>query len=609
MTTAPFHPRESFPPTRDDAHERKPAAPRLIHTEQRSAADLLLDYLEAEGTKYVFGVPGSAVTPIYEALSRREWPKHILAKHEEGAAFMAYGYARARRGLGAFLTTAGPGATNALTAVACAYTDGVPVLALTGQNPVRHYGKGALQDSSELGVDVVSLYKHVTKLSTRVPTAAHTQALVERALRTSRTGRHGPVHLAFPVDVQHQVVGERVRSPATYRAERRSCDVSAAREAAEALAQAERPAILAGYGVVASQAWQALRELATRAHIPVATTPKAKGVFPETDPLSLGVFGFGGHERAERYLFSNQCDVLLVVGSSLAEWTTHEWDPRLQPSRTLIQVDIDPEQLGKNYPIEIGVEGDAKVVLEELLVAMGPQPRAHAPEDPLLDHRKAIPRVIDEEIMHAPGFPLKPQRLVYECRKVLPQDALLVVDNGNSIIWATHYYEGRAPNTCFLSLGFASMGIAVSAAIGAKLAVPDRPVVALVGDAAFAMNGMEVHTAVDYDVPVVWIVLNDGGHGMVYHGEKMLNATDFGANRFKSRLDVCGVAKAMGADAVQVDDAPSFAAALARAIDSGRPTVIDAHVDPEAVPLPLAGRARSVKLSMRHTITKARSEE
>lgn len=570
-----------------------------------SVADAILRLLEREGVEYLFGVPGSALTPIYEAL--REHPRltHILAKHEEGAAFMAYGYAAVKRTLGVCISTTGPGATNALTGVACALADGMPVVLISGQTPTRQFGKGAVQDSTRLGVDSVGLYDAVAKLSVSIPSAERAQDVLDSALRTAVSGHPGPVHIGVPVDIQKQRPVWNPRRSILASARGRPFDPASLDKAVTLLSSAKRPAILAGHGVNISGGWAALFELATRLGVPVATTPKAKGAFPETHPLSLGVFGFGGHLRAEAYLLGSEIDVLLVVGSSLGEFSTNDWDERLQPGRAMIQIDIDPEGIGRSYAVDVPIVGDARATLEAMLARCSDQ--LGAPNETFLEVCETIPRLIETAYLDAAEHPLKPQRLVHEMGALMPNDALLFVDTGNCILWANHYFQSSNPGTYFLSLGFASMGNGLCAAIGGKLAAPTKAVVALIGDGAFAMNGMEVHTAVEHRVAVVWVVLNNGGHGMVYHGERMVLGHDLGANRFRAPLDIAAMARAMGAVGIRVDSLGDFRRVFAEALSSGQPTVIDAIIDPEEVPQPLTHRARAVARSIQDMPVSARS--
>jgi acetolactate synthase I/II/III large subunit len=564
--------------------------------EPTSAIDVLLRCLEGEGVEHIFGIPGGPLTPLYEALAARGTIRHVLAKHEAGAAFMANGYARVRHGLGVCCTTSGPGGTNALTGIASSYADSVPVLLITAQVATATFGRGAAQESTPFGVDLVEIYRPITKLSTMLLNVDRTQALVQQALRTALSGRPGPVHLSLPADLVKRPAPFATVRASQYRTASRPVDRDAAAEAARLLHNAERPAILAGTGVAISGAYAELRDLAVLRSIPVATTPKGKGVFPENHPLSLGVFGFTGHPRAEAYLLSGEIDVLLTVGTSLGETATHAWDRRLAPKRALVQIDIDPRELGKNYPADLGIVGDAGATLREIfleLEELEPEEPSRS-LDPLRALRQTVPRLVDPELCHSEMVPIKPHRVLQEMREALPPEALLFVDIGNSMLWAGHYYEAREAGTFFLSIGLGSMGHAIAAAVGGKVGAPDRPVVVLGGDAAFAMNGMEVHTAVELGLQVVWIILNDGGHGMVHHGEHLMRGKDLIGARFRVPLDIAGLAEAMGARGVRAASPAELRGALAEALAHPGPTVIDVRIDGDEVPRALLQRVKTL---------------
>ena len=295
-----------------------------VDSEHMSAVHALLTLLEAEGVEYIFGVPGGPLTALFEAMQERGTIRLVLAKHEGGAAFMAASHARVRGGLAVCCGTSGPGATNALTGIASAQADSLPVLFLTGQVSTNVFGKGAIQESSVFGIDLVSLFRPVTKLSAMFPNAERVPDLVRSAIRIAKGGRPGVVHLNMPADMLRRSVPVGAVRPALPFVSQ-VIDLGALASAAALLALARRPCLLAGHGVELAGAADDLVRFAHAAQVPVMTSPKGKGVFPETDALSLGVLGFGGHERAERYLQSGAIDLLLVVGSSLNEFVTNAW--------------------------------------------------------------------------------------------------------------------------------------------------------------------------------------------------------------------------------------------------------------------------------------------
>ncbi len=331
-------------------------------------ADVLLKYLEAEGVEYLFGVPGTSLVPLFAACNRNKAIKPILAKHEEGAAFMADGYAKVNKSLGACFATSGPGATNLVTGVANAFMDNVPIVAITGQIDTTVYGKGAFQDSTKQGIDSVKMFEPITRHSAMLISRYKAVEDIREAFRKALSGRKGPVHLSIPRDIQATEIEFDEVSASMYRFDLEYFDRRLVIDAAEQLVHAEYPAIVIGSGAVSSGACEDIKELAEMLSIPVATTPKAKGAFPENHPLSMGVLGFCGSPLAEEYIKSGRTDVLLIIGSSLSQTTTMSWDPKLAPSKSLIHinidpVNIDPAEIGKNYRCDIPLVGDARTII------------------------------------------------------------------------------------------------------------------------------------------------------------------------------------------------------------------------------------------------------
>ncbi|HCC46912.1 MAG TPA: thiamine pyrophosphate-binding protein [Elusimicrobia bacterium] len=566
---------------------------------ETTAARLLLEYLKQEQVSYIFGIPGAPLMPLYEAIFETGWIKPVLAKHEQGAAFMADGYARVSGKLGVCCATTGPGATNLITGVACAHADSIPLLVLTAQVATSSFGKGAVQESTCHGVDVVGMFKPITKSSLMLHSAEKMGDILRTCLRIALSGRKGPVHLNIPADFLKKSVKRHLIPPERYRVTAGQFDRNAIKEASKLLVHAKRPAILAGNGVNLCGAQPELRRLAELLHVPVATSPKAKGAFPENHLLSLGVFGFGASAQAEKYLLSGDVDVLLVIGSSLGEPATCGWDARLEPSGALVQIDIDPHEIGKNYPAPHGILGDAKVVLHELNYQIERDRNWLEPADGLSAlegirlFKKAVPRFEKPAAMDSEELPLKPQRVMKELRELLPANALLFVDIGTVMFWALHYFPVYKPGTFYVNMGLGSMGHAVAACIGGKLARPDKPVVALVGDAAFAMNGMEVHTAAEAGAPVIWIVLNNGGHGMVYHGERLQFGGKFTTGIFSHRLNAAEIGRSLGAESFDASTPEEFNACLRTALKSERACVINVNVDREELP-PMGHRLRAL---------------
>jgi acetolactate synthase-1/2/3 large subunit len=505
-----------------------------------------------------------------------------MAKHEAGAAFMADGYARVRGGLGACIATSGPGATNLITGVASAYADSIPIVVLTGQVATKSFGKGAFQESSSEGIDIVDIFKRITRYSALVFRGDRLPDIWHKALRMALGGRPGPVHLSLPADVQEQWLAMPPRTASSV-SPGHAYDRAAIKQAALHLLRARRPAILVGHGAILSNASDEIRAIAEMLEIPVATTPKGKGAFPEDHRLSLGPFGYSGSPLAQWHLLESGVDVLLAVGTSLSEWGTLGWDRRLQPSEALLHVDIDPYEIGKNYPATVPVIGDAKSGLAELAYEIRRQQqrylhwrRGNGKLAPPPDR----PRILDAAAMDSDAVPIKPQRLIRDLQAALPRDTLVFVDGGANRSWAIHYWQSLYPRTFFCATGMASMGFGVAGAIGGKFAAPDRVVVAIVGDGGFLMNGMEVSTAVHYGKQVIWVVLNDAGYGIAHHSLRQMKLPDVGTRY--PRVDCAAVAEGLGAQAFRIREPGEISRELiAKIVESGLPTVLDVEIDAE----------------------------
>jgi acetolactate synthase-1/2/3 large subunit len=566
-----------------DGSDGRPPAAGSGAPRRGKVAEYLVEALADAGVGHLFGVIGGSVVPIFVAtLGRRT--QIVMTKHEAGAAFMADGYARAGGKLGACIATSGPGATNLITGVAAAYADSIPIVVLTGQVATKSFGRGAFQESSTEGIDIVDVFGPVTRYSTLPFRADRVPAAWQKALRMALGGRPGPVHLSLPADVQEQEIEFPLHgTPAPHAG--RTYDREAIKETARYLARARRPAILAGHGVILAEASAEVRAIAEMLGIPVATTPKGKGAFPEDHPLALGPFGYSGSPLAQWYLLESGVDVLLAVGTSLSEWGTLGWDRRLQPSEALIHLDVDPYEVGKNYRATVPVIGDARAGLLELAYELRRQQRTDGPRPPDtwgLSAPPDRPRFLNVGAMASEAVPIKPQRLMRDLQDALPPDALVFVDAGANRSWALHYWLVRHPRTFFCATGMASMGFGVAGAIGGKFAAPDRVVVSITGDGGFLMNGMEVSTAVHYDRQVIWVVLNDGGYGMAYHSLRQLRQPDVGTRY--PRVDCAQIAEGLGAQAFRIREPGEINRDLiGKIVEGGRPTVLDIEIDPDEV--------------------------
>lgn len=564
-----------------------------------NTAEMMIDLLSHVGVEYIFGVPGGAIEDLNTAIyHNKKGVKPIVTKHEAGAAFMADGYARVSRRLGVCCSTAGPGASNLITGLASASADQIPVLALTGQVATSVFGKGAIQESASEGVNITNIFRNFTKYSGMLITEDRAQYMLQKAVRIAMSGPTGPTHLNLPTDIMKREVDQ--KKLCSLKMDGRLFDRESVKRAAGYLAAAKRPVVIAGWGVVLSRAAYELLELAQLLQVPVATSPKAKGVFPESHPLSLGVLGFAGSSAAKEYIIENDVDVVLGVGTSFSEMMTSGWDDRIHPTEHLIHIDIDPEKIGRNYRTSVALVGDARMNLKELCEAIVEERSQQYPavqgnsvvEGIAALHRKHqdVPEDFSsrENLYH-------PQKLVQDIQRAFPADTVYFADIGTSMAWAIRHMTIDRPYCFYVSLGFGSMGYAVAAPVGAKLAMPERPVVAMVGDGSFMMNGFEVATAVDNDIPVIWVVFNNAMLGMVHHGRRLFKTPipDGLPPRFK-RVDFVQIAEGLGARGIRLDGANPLTPELAREIlAEGRPTVLDVWIDDEVVP-PIHSRIATV---------------
>ncbi|MCK4734933.1 MAG: thiamine pyrophosphate-binding protein, partial [Methanophagales archaeon] len=414
---------------------------------------------------------------------------------------------------------------------------------------------GTFQDSTKEGIDSVAMFDPITKYSTMMISRYKVPETLREAFRIAFSGKKGPVHLSYPKDIMEAEMEDSLLTSGRYRVESNYFDRRLVIDATEKLVNAKKPAMLVGSGVIASDATMEILELAEMLNIPVATTPKAKGAFPEDHDLSLGVLGFSGSPVAEEYLMGG-VDVLLVVGASLNQLTTFSWDPKLEPSDSLIHINIDPSEIGKNYVADIGLVGDCQAVLNEISFRVLRELQKHDPKEErpiedIIKFKDSVGMVVDEEKMFSESVPIKPQALMRELQENLPEDAIVFVDGGNHLCWAIHYMQFKKPNVIF-ALGLAAMGYATAAAIGGKLAAPDRPVIAIVGDGCFLMNGMEIATAVNYDIPVVWIVQNNARLGLIHDLQQYSLGDKTVSTEFKE-VNFARVAESLGAKGYRIE--------------------------------------------------------
>lgn len=538
-------------------------------TAKHRTADLIVETLERAGIDAVFGIPGGTICSINDALLDRPSIRVVTTRHESGAMFAAAGYARATGKVAAVIVTSGPGALNCMTGLASAYCDSLPVLVLAGEVPTHLFGKGALQEGSSSSLNIVGMARNITKFSHELTDPKAAPAVVGKAIEIATEGRPGPVLLTLPLDV----TTASIRRPGLIVPPQPVTPLNARVLAriAHTIDQAHRPIIFAGSGCRWGEGPALVRALAERLQCPVLTTPKAKGVFPESHPLSMGVFGHGGHGGGVRYLEEQPADVMLALGTGLTDPATDGWSDLLIPTNHFIQVDTDPLRIGRNYEVDIGLVAPVAQVLCGLLDNIEQHPPSPV--------RHGIVRWTDPSMVD-PSRPISPQRALWELQRRMPASTRYACDIGEHLLFTTHYLNIDDPQGFLIMTGLASMGSSIPGAIGMRLGRPDTESVAICGDGCFAMSLGDLGTAVREGVPIVVAVLNDRRYGMVELGHMSIfgRSPSYACNE----LQVDVLARGLGADAHVIERPNDILELDALNGPRTRPLVLDIRVDVEA---------------------------
>ena len=583
-------------------------------------AELTLSYLEQLGVDTVFGIPGGAIEPLYNAFARHQRRggalRQVVARHESGAAFMADGYARERGGLGVCVATSGPGATNLITGVATAYANQIPLLVLTGEPALPSLGRHALQEAGGTGIDVTAMLAHCTRYSAFISHPDQFERKLVVALQHALRGTPGPVHLSVPLDIWRAPSGRDGPTHALAALLRPSALVDQQGvDAVHALLAASAGAVLL-LGAGCAAAIELLLRYAVLKGLPFVVTPDAKGLVDAHHPLYRGVFGFAGHATAEATLCDPGVDLIVAVGASMGEWNTAGWSAALL-NRRLVHIDSADAHLARTPMARLHLRGDiAATVVRLLALANTGAPGVDGAIERRRIARAAIsPRFTPEQLIAAPeafrseAEPIKPQRLMRALSQLFPACTRYLADAGNALAWAGHYLQPpdwrshggfggagapapRASEGGWLRLTahFAPMGWAIGAAVGTAAARPGAPVVCITGDGSMLMNGQELSTAVAERLCVIFVVLNDAAYGMVKHGQRLSGAEQIAYAL--PRTDFAQLARALGAQAFSIDSAAGLDALdIAAICRHPGPTLLDMTIDGEEVP-PMAARLR-----------------
>jgi acetolactate synthase-1/2/3 large subunit len=534
-----------------------------------TVSKILAYHLKKWRITHVFGIPGKPITPLILELDK-QGIQFVLSKHECGAGFEAAGYALTSKSLGVALVTAGPGGTNMLTAAGQALATQSPVLFLTGQPPIREIGKVLGQDSTMFGTDLVKMFEQVTKFSARVERGDLFETYFKHAMQRAFTGVRGPVHLSIPLDVfAEEVKRFELELPLLY-PQVQSTNLD---EVIEIMLKAKRPVLFVGGGVHANDAYEELIQVAEQLNIPVMTTPSGKGVFASGHRLSLGAFGLGGSQASEDYMREG-IDVMVVIGSQLSDLEVPGLPPSIYPEQ-IIQFDFEPTFIGKTIPVPtIPVLGDLKCNLQEIIS----RTKHAAPAG-----GRSWPAVVEER-PPSRGLEYMPAQLVMEIlRSELPDDAVMFGDAGSHSFYAIKYFDIVQPGTFFFEEVFASMGRAIGYAVGAQIAAPEKKIVCLTGDGCMFMTGTEVSTAVNYQAPVIFVVLNNASLDMVEKGMAKHLGRAVGTN-YQVPLQIAKFGESMGAEGFRCRTEEELRDALLQALINERVNVIEVMVDPQEVP-------------------------
>lgn len=583
---------------------RRPASEPEIF----EGGDLILNHLEQLGVEYVFGIPGGAIEPLYNALARSERRggiRAITARHETGAAFMAEGYARNTGKLGVCCSTTGPGATNLITGVASAYENQIPLLVITPQTALSHFGRKAFQESSDTAVNTVGMFRHCTHYNTLVSHIDQLEHKLASAIMTAFNA-HGPAHLSIPLDVMRTLLARSAAgfnlSPLLVRPTWK--DEVAIDTLLDLLLDARKPVFVLGNGC--QDAAGLILRVAMILKALVVTTPDGKGLISPFHPNYRGVFSFAGHSSAEQLLHDPEVDLVVTVGNMLSEWSSNNWDRETLLTSHLVHIDTNHSNLTRSPMARLHVRGSIDAVFETLITGLARHDRhLIAPPAGQADATSAVlPFEVDDlaRCLDA-SCPIKPQWLMTKLTQLFPPSTRYLADTGNSFAWSTHYLHpfdrrvldrrssGRGDNGRRTSRGglfqagfeFAPMGWAIGNAVGVALARPGEPVVCITGDGSMLMCGQEITVAQQLGLPVVYIVLNDASLGMVAHGQRLGGAEQIGCDL--PRVDFRRMAEAMGIRAYLIQTPQDLMSLNIPAIcQQNSPTLLDVRIDRNETP-------------------------
>ena len=539
--------------------------------------EAILESLKNMGVKTIFGYPGGQTIPFYDMLYDSDM-EHILVRHEQCAAHAADGYARASGRVGVCLATSGPGATNLVTGIGTAFMDSSPIVAITGQVPTHLIGNDAFQEA-----DIVGITMPIVKHSFQPKDPDLIPSMIKTSFEIASTGRPGPVLIDVPKEVQEGEISKfddtLIETPGynpTIKGNLRQI-----KKARDLIKESKRPLILAGAGVIISNACCELRALAETINAPVMTSLLGKGAFDETNDLALGMLGMHGRKISNDCI--NESDLLIAIGVRFSDRTTGRLDSFV-PDTKVIHIDIDPAEIGKNVDVDLPIVGDARNILKSLNKVLKDY-KVSDDVNSWTDMIKAkkqelLPRVTYDDV------PLKPQSVIKEISEVLTPESILTTDVGQNQMWAAHFFDTQKPRKFISSGGLGTMGFGFPAAIGAKVACPDNPVVSINGDGGFLMVCQELATVREYDIPVIAVVLENRTLGMVYQWQSLLYNERHSQTLLGNSPDFVKLAESFGVNAERIVKPGETKEALSKAIKDNEPVLLNVVIDSEeALPM------------------------
>ena len=530
---------------------------------QLTGSEIVIECLKEQGVDTVFGYPGGAILNVYDELYKHQNEiKHILTSHEQGAAHAADGYARATGKVGVCLATSGPGATNLVTGIATAYMDSIPIVAITCNVGVSLLGKDSFQE-----IDITGITLPITKHNFIVKDVNNLAATIRKAFAIAKKGRPGPVLIDIPKDVTANKAEYVKEKPVAVEPSQNICETQLD-TAVEMIKEAKKPYIFVGGGAILSGASEELYTFAKKVDAPVTDSLMGKGAFPGTDPLYTGMLGMHG-TKTSNYGVS-ECDLLIVVGARFSDRVTGNAQKFAQNAK-IIQIDVDVAEMNKNVMISAGVVGDIKVVLDRLNERLEQQDHAEWVTK-IQEYKEKYPLVYHKDVLSGPF-------VVEEIYRQTKGEAIISTEVGQHQMWAAQYYKYTKPRTFLTSGGLGTMGYGLGAALGAKSGRKDKVVVNIAGDGCFRMNMNEIATAVRHNIPVIQVVINNHVLGMVRQWQNLFYGQRYSATVLNDAVDFVKLAEAMGAEGIRATTQEEFKSAFEKAMNLGRPVVIDCQID------------------------------